>query len=139
MTNAPDDALRFASVSCSQCGQFFGAGNHGFSHCEDHAMQTSSELIEDLQDLGRDYSAAREAITRIAALESALVVSQDALRQAQEDAARYRLLRDPFGHGAPWLVVKRNNDQATMAGVVLDKAIDAILASVPSTVERDAT
>lgn len=28
---------RFENVSCSQCGQEFGPGNAGFSHCEDHA------------------------------------------------------------------------------------------------------
>ena len=26
----------FAQVFCSQCGQEFGPGYHGFSHCEDH-------------------------------------------------------------------------------------------------------
>lgn len=29
-------APRFANVSCSQCGQDFGPGNHGFSHCANH-------------------------------------------------------------------------------------------------------
>jgi hypothetical protein len=43
------------------------------------------------------------------------------------DANRYRWLRDPFGHGAPWLVVKRYNDQATMGGAFLDAAIDAAM------------
>jgi len=28
---------RFSATSCSQCGQDFGPGNHGYSHCEDHA------------------------------------------------------------------------------------------------------
>lgn len=28
---------RFPSVYCSQCGCNFGPGDHGFSHCEDHA------------------------------------------------------------------------------------------------------
>ena len=27
---------RFANVSCSQCGQDFGPGNEGFSHCDQH-------------------------------------------------------------------------------------------------------
>lgn len=27
---------KFNNVSCSQCGQEFGPGNGGFSHCEDH-------------------------------------------------------------------------------------------------------
>lgn len=29
-------APRFANVYCSSCGQKFGAGNEGFSHCSDH-------------------------------------------------------------------------------------------------------
>jgi hypothetical protein len=28
---------RFANVACSQCGQTFGPGNEGFSHCHQHA------------------------------------------------------------------------------------------------------
>lgn len=28
--------MRYANVSCSQCGRDFGPGDHGFSHCEDH-------------------------------------------------------------------------------------------------------
>jgi hypothetical protein len=28
---------RFANVACSQCGQTFGAGDEGFSHCHQHA------------------------------------------------------------------------------------------------------
>ena len=28
---------RFPEVSCSQCGQSFGPGDHGFSHCANHA------------------------------------------------------------------------------------------------------
>jgi len=28
---------RYLSVSCSQCGQSFGPGDAGFSHCSDHA------------------------------------------------------------------------------------------------------
>lgn len=27
---------KFQSVSCSQCGQSFGPGDHGFSHCKNH-------------------------------------------------------------------------------------------------------
>lgn len=27
---------KFENVSCSQCGQDFGPGDHGFSHCENH-------------------------------------------------------------------------------------------------------
>ncbi|SAK33234.1 hypothetical protein [Burkholderia multivorans] len=29
-------APRFANVYCSSCGQSFGPGNKGFSHCTDH-------------------------------------------------------------------------------------------------------
>lgn len=30
-------AARFENVSCSQCGRDFGPGEHGFSHCRNHA------------------------------------------------------------------------------------------------------
>lgn len=30
-------APRFPEVSCSQCGQSFGPGDNGFSHCKNHA------------------------------------------------------------------------------------------------------
>ncbi len=36
ITQIPAKAPRFANVSCSQCGQDFGPGDHGFSHCEHH-------------------------------------------------------------------------------------------------------
>lgn len=32
----PSATPRFADVSCSHCGQSFGPGDHGFSHCENH-------------------------------------------------------------------------------------------------------
>ena len=86
-----------------------------------------------------DYAAClglmMRARERIATLESALAASQATIRQAQEDAERYRWLRDPFKHGSPWLVVKRINDQATMGGVVLDDAIDQAL-SAPHAEDR---
>jgi hypothetical protein len=28
--------MKFEKTSCSQCGQEFGPGDHGFSHCSDH-------------------------------------------------------------------------------------------------------
>lgn len=31
------DEPRFTNVYCSNCGQEFGPGDHGFSHCENHA------------------------------------------------------------------------------------------------------
>jgi hypothetical protein len=30
-------APRFSQTSCSQCGKEFGPGDHGYSHCRDHA------------------------------------------------------------------------------------------------------
>lgn len=30
-------SFKFAQTWCSQCGREFGPGNHGFSHCENHA------------------------------------------------------------------------------------------------------
>lgn len=32
---------RFPQTWCSQCGQEFGPGDEGFSHCEDHRMPTT--------------------------------------------------------------------------------------------------
>ena len=29
---------KFKNISCSQCGEEFGPGNSGFSHCEDHKL-----------------------------------------------------------------------------------------------------
>jgi hypothetical protein len=42
----PDPTLlrrpaRHVKTGCSQCGGNFGAGNHGYSHCEDHADDTN--------------------------------------------------------------------------------------------------
>jgi hypothetical protein len=37
----PHVPARFPGTSCSQCGEDFGAGNHGYSHCEDHADDAS--------------------------------------------------------------------------------------------------
>jgi len=36
---------RFDETFCSQCGQGFGPGNHGFSHCDDHEGQ---EPVDDV-------------------------------------------------------------------------------------------
>lgn len=30
---------RFATTFCSQCGQDFGPGDHGFSHCRNHSQE----------------------------------------------------------------------------------------------------
>ena len=34
----PANGWRFPDVVCSQCGQGFGPGDMGFSHCKDHAL-----------------------------------------------------------------------------------------------------
>lgn len=34
---------RFQNVSCSQCGRDFGPGDHGYSHCQDHAAPDKRE------------------------------------------------------------------------------------------------
>lgn len=31
---------KFEQTSCSHCGSVFGPGDHGYSHCEDHAHLT---------------------------------------------------------------------------------------------------
>lgn len=50
---APFMAARFPATSCSQCGSGFGPGDHGFSHCQDHADPRDSLLLEDA-DEGED-------------------------------------------------------------------------------------
>ena len=32
--------VEFENVSCSQCGNDFGLGEHGYSHCSDHAQKS---------------------------------------------------------------------------------------------------
>lgn len=32
-----DEQPKFTNVFCSQCGKDFGPGDHGYSHCENHA------------------------------------------------------------------------------------------------------
>lgn len=36
-------APRFPEVSCSSCGESFGPGDEGFSHCADHAHLQATE------------------------------------------------------------------------------------------------
>ncbi len=36
---------KFTSTSCSQCGKSFGPGDSGFSHCEDHLMQSFRKCL----------------------------------------------------------------------------------------------
>ncbi len=33
-----ETTFKFENVSCSECGQEFGPGDHGFSHCENHRL-----------------------------------------------------------------------------------------------------
>jgi len=35
----PPQMAKFENVSCSQCGQSFGPGEHGYSHCSDHGTE----------------------------------------------------------------------------------------------------
>ncbi len=37
---------RFDQTGCSQCGRTFGPGNHGFSHCKDHAYLTNPVVVD---------------------------------------------------------------------------------------------
>lgn len=34
---------KFGNTSCSQCGKWFGPGEHGFSHCKDHNKSLNSD------------------------------------------------------------------------------------------------
>ncbi len=38
---------RFNTVSCSQCGQTFGPGDHGYSHCDDHRGPVDIHIVLD--------------------------------------------------------------------------------------------
>lgn len=38
---------KFENVSCSQCGQDFGPGNHGFSHCEHHRSKPGASAPQE--------------------------------------------------------------------------------------------
>lgn len=53
-------AARFANVSCSHCGGDFGPGNHGYSHCEDHAPKR--DVFDMLTGLRIELGAIRCAI-----------------------------------------------------------------------------
>ena len=46
---------RFANVSCSQCGQEFGPGDHGFSHCENHMDLTPNVFYPDPASSGAHH------------------------------------------------------------------------------------
>ena len=34
--------FKFQKTFCSSCGREFGPGNHGFSHCKDHASKSGT-------------------------------------------------------------------------------------------------
>lgn len=36
---------RFANVSCSQCGQDFGPGDSGYSHCINHQIRSQEFMV----------------------------------------------------------------------------------------------
>jgi len=36
------EKAKFGNTSCSQCGEWFGPGEHGFSHCKDHHNKSSN-------------------------------------------------------------------------------------------------
>ncbi len=38
---------RFNQVSCSQCGQTFGPGDHGYSSCQDHRGPVDIHIVLD--------------------------------------------------------------------------------------------
>jgi uncharacterized protein len=41
--------MKFDETYCSQCGQSFGPGDHGYSHCEDHIMKFRTASLNSLQ------------------------------------------------------------------------------------------
>jgi hypothetical protein len=52
---------KFPEVFCSNCGQAFGPGDNGFSHCENHAglypqEGTFWELVVDEQQRAKEKS-----------------------------------------------------------------------------------
>jgi hypothetical protein len=55
---------RFASISCSQCGQSFGPGPSGFSHCWDHSgtpeqratLDRLTRQLAEAEALAEDYA-----------------------------------------------------------------------------------
>lgn len=69
-------APRFVSVSCSACGEEFGPGNQGYSHCESHAGVPTARAIDQAMlarknsdpynQRGADRSMAREIALRAA-------------------------------------------------------------------------
>jgi hypothetical protein len=40
--------MKFQRTYCSQCGAEFGPGDHGYSHCEDHAPSEAAPLPHEI-------------------------------------------------------------------------------------------
>lgn len=40
LSSKPPEPPRFSETFCSSCGRGFGPGDHGYSHCENHAGLT---------------------------------------------------------------------------------------------------
>ena len=69
-------APRFKNVYCSQCGEDFGAGSSGYSHCESHAGVPTAHAIDHamlahknsdpFNQRGADRTMAREIALRAA-------------------------------------------------------------------------
>lgn len=45
--------MKFANVSCSHCGQDFGPGNEGYSHCQDHQQPVDLQARINTDDKNR--------------------------------------------------------------------------------------
>ena len=43
IANDLDCPPKYTVVSCSQCGQEFGPGDHGYSHCSDHQSKRGGQ------------------------------------------------------------------------------------------------
>jgi hypothetical protein len=99
-------SARFANTSCSQCGGEFGPGDHGYSHCENHATRPMHGTVDaDLWDAKQhsarlaarrqeDESALRQALRELLKQAErcfALTKSEEQAKVAAMDAARAAL------------------------------------------------
>lgn len=78
---------RFANVSCSQCGQDQGPGDHGFSHCRSHRTDAENAELDAFEAAdGAAWSATRPVMLAIQSLtdnelnERAMALILDKLR-----------------------------------------------------------
>jgi hypothetical protein len=74
---------RFANTYCSQCGQNFGPGDSGFSHCEDHRLRDPN-----LRDAIRDAIAAQMLAALRAVRDDDTIKGLTATMNAVEDAIK---------------------------------------------------